>query len=131
MQVNLHTPALQYKIMRDVYICCIIVLSVFTLGMQGTVNTQQNTVIVPNVKGITLEVAAKILQTAGLQAWFHGSSDLSAVVERQVPQPGLELSVGEAVILIAGTSVAPTVNVLASRAQEQPPNQSLIVELHE
>lgn len=98
--------------MRNFYLCCIIVLSVCALGMQGSIDTPQETVIVPNVKGVTLEIAAKSLQAMGLQAWFQGSSDLSAIVTRQVPQAGLELPVGGEVILLADSTVKTTLNVL-------------------
>lgn len=115
--------------MRNVYLCCIIGLSICALGMQGTVNTQQNTVVVPNVKGVSLEVAAKILQTVGLQPWFHGSSNLAALVERQVPQPGFELPIGGEVILVADTTGKTTLNVLSTGTQQFTSSVSLQPEI--
>ena len=110
--------------MRKFYLCCILVLSVCTLGMQGSIDTPQETVIVPNVKGVTLEIAAKSLQAVGLQAWFQGSSDLSAIVVRQVPQAGLELPIGGEVILLADSTVKTTLNVLGTESRGQTPFRS-------
>jgi beta-lactam-binding protein with PASTA domain len=90
--------------------------------MQGSIDTPQETVIVPNVKGVTLEIAAKSLQAVGLQAWFQGSSDLSAIVTRQVPQAGLELPVGGEVILLADSTVKTTLNVIGTESRGQTPS---------
>jgi len=91
--------------------------------MRGVVDTQQNTVIVPNVEGITLEVAAKMLRTVGLQPRFPVSLNTSAIVAQQHPHPGVELPVGGEVVLFADTP-GTTSDVLGAGAQEQAPSAS-------
>ena len=89
--------------MKNISLLGLIVLSICSLGMTGAVNPQPDTVIVPNVEGVTIEVAAKMLQTMGLQPLFRSSAGPSAIVVWQDPRPGVSLSVGGEVGLSTGT----------------------------
>jgi beta-lactam-binding protein with PASTA domain len=100
-------------------------LSMCSLGMTGVGNTRQNAVIVPNLEGITVEVATKILQTMGLQPQLQASSNLSAVVVRQDPQPGFSLPIGGKVLLSTGTQTGTTPELSGTRTlQHIPPASS-------
>ncbi len=84
----------------------------FSLGMTGT-STEM--VVVPNVEGTELELAAHVLRNAGLQP--QGSSAaLSARVSRQEPRPGFQVLVGSVVTLFVDGQ---------SRIASQPPNVGL------
>ena len=95
------------------------------VGAAGFVGAQQNNVVVPNVEGITLEVAAEILQTAGLRPRFPVSLNLSTIVAQQHPRPGLELPVGGDVVLFSDTTPRTTSDVLGTESQRQIPSVSV------
>ncbi len=92
--------------------------------MTGAVNTEQNTVIVPNVEGITLEVAAQILRTVGLQSRFQNSSSPSAIVVRQDPRPGFSLPTGGEVVLSTGAATGTSQESTGSRTLQYIPSAS-------
>lgn len=77
----------------------IILLSFFSLGMTGSVDTQQGIVIVPNVEGITVEMASTILWNAGLSPLLSTTAETSALVIRQDPRPGFSLKAGGDVLI--------------------------------
>ncbi|MBD3309339.1 PASTA domain-containing protein [candidate division KSB3 bacterium] len=95
--------------MRDFRVClCVVVVMVGCVaGMlgPGDVLAQQN-VVVPNVVGITIEVAAQILRTVGLQPRFQGTHDGTTLVVQQDPQPGILLTAGDEVTLMTTGGVS-------------------------
>ena len=82
--------------MKNFLLVCLLVCSMFLLGMTG--NTSE-TVVVPNVEGISLELAAHVLRNAGLQPQGM-SAAFSSRVSRQEPRSGFEVPVGSVVILL-------------------------------
>ena len=68
----------------------------FLVGMTGN---SPEPVVVPNVEGISLELAAYVLRNAGLQPQGM-SAALSSRVARQEPRPGFEVPTGSVVILL-------------------------------
>lgn len=94
-----------------VYVCAV-VFGIAALGMTGTVNTGRNTVIVPNVEDVTVQVASEILHNAGLYPDIPAAADLSSLVTRQHPRPGEMLAPGGKVVLFtkeASSTITTTV----------------------
>jgi beta-lactam-binding protein with PASTA domain len=73
-------------------------LSLSAFGVTGDMQSSQHMIIVPNVEGVTLEVAAFLLRSAGLQPQLPAAAQ-SAVVVRQDPRPGFRLAPGSSVVL--------------------------------
>lgn len=69
---------------------------------------QRTKVVVPNVGGISQDVAAQILQTVGLKARVQHASSRSLLVVKQEPVPGTLLSVGSEVVLSTGNIAVTT-----------------------
>jgi len=107
--------------MKNFSLFGLIVLSICSLGMTGVVNPQPDTVIVPNVEGVTVVAAAKMLQTMGLQPLFRISTGLSAIVVWQDPRPGVSLPAGGEVILSTGTLPKTTTASTGTRTLQQIP----------
>jgi beta-lactam-binding protein with PASTA domain len=107
--------------MKNLYFFSLLVLSICSLGMSGGMKTQQSPVIVPNVEGITLEIAAQTLRTVGLQPRFQSSSNLSAIVVGQHPRPGVSLPMGGEVFLSTNIGTEPTQSLSTTRTLRQTP----------
>lgn len=84
--------------MKHSIFVCALILSLFSFGMKGGSQAQQDIVVVPNVEGISWELASQILHNAGLEPQGM-SATLSALVARQHPRPGMELPQGSVVVL--------------------------------
>ena len=89
--------------------------------MAGVTHAQEENIIVPNVEGVTLKVAAQILRTAGLQPRLQNASIASsAIVVRQEPRPGFALSQGSEVVLITDVASQTIQRTGESRALQRP-----------
>lgn len=108
-------------IMKNIYRLFFIVVFVCFLGITEGIHAQQGNVIVPNVEGITLEVAAQLLRTTGLQPRMQGTSAPSGIVVRQYPRPGFSLAAGSEVTLSTGAvTIKAFPEISGSRALQQP-----------
>jgi hypothetical protein len=105
------------SIMKQFYLVCIISLSICALGVSGVVKTPPNTVIVPNVQGVAVEVAVQMLQTAGLQPKYQTSGSLTALVVQQEPGPGFELPLGGEVRLSCEATGKPSKTMPQTQSQ--------------
>lgn len=89
--------------MKYPLVLSLIIVSACLVGMTGG---QQQTVVVPNVEGISLELAAHMLQNVGLQAEGRPAV-LTSLVTRQYPRPGFEVYEGTVVTLFTEGQVSP------------------------
>jgi hypothetical protein len=80
--------------MKYFRVLSLVLVSFCLLGMTGS----QQTVVVPNVEGISLELAAHMLENVGLQSEGRPAV-LTSLVVRQYPRPGFEVFEGTVVTL--------------------------------
>lgn len=108
---------MKYGLILSVCVC-----SLLSLGLSGG---SHEMVVVPNVEGISLELAGQMLRSAGLQPQ-GASAALDAVVTRQNPRPGFQVTVGSAVVLFfdnydrAAATPPPQGGVSSIQASGQP-----------
>ncbi len=106
-------------IMKNIYLRFFMVVFVCFFGITEGIHAQQGNVIVPNMEGIPVEVAAQVLRTTGLQPRIQGTLKASAIVIRQNPRPGFALAAGSEVILV--TSAVSTATVPEGRGSRPLP----------
>lgn len=95
------------------HLSLVLVWAVFFFCEVGV--AQQNTVIVPNVEGISQGIAAQILRAAGLQPSVQSSANSGTLVGRQEPHPGSLLPPGSEVVLYMENITPATISASASR----------------
>jgi hypothetical protein len=84
-----------HNYMKYFRVLSLVIASFCLLGMTGG---QQQAVVVPNVEGVSLELAAHMLQNVGLQSEGRPAV-LTSLVVRQYPRPGFEVLEGTVVTL--------------------------------
>ena len=85
--------------MKKILICWGIVL---LMAVSGADASAQENVIVPNVSGIPHDVAAHLLQIAGLRPIVKFDAQRSLIITQQQPKPGTLVIAGSDVILSTG-----------------------------
>jgi len=83
-------------------------------GIPAVADAQEGKVIVPNVEGISQDVAAEILRTVGLHPQVVHKRGHSPIIVQQEPKPGLLVPVGTTITV---STAAPATAVVPGETQ--------------